>query len=123
MTTNTRSRLAIMAGMLGLAGTLASPHAAAQAASSAPLLAAACFNCHGTDGRSPGPIASIAGRPEAELLLKLKAFKANPPPAGTTVMNRLAKGYSDADLEALARHFSQIKAQPTRAAAAKGDRK
>lgn len=87
-------------------------------------LAGACFNCHGTDGRSPGSIVSIAGRPELELATKLKAFKSEPPPAGTTIMNRIARGYSDADLEALAAYFSGIKAASAAPRAkVKGDRK
>jgi sulfide dehydrogenase cytochrome subunit len=72
------------------------------------LLAASCANCHGTDGRSPGSIPSIAGRPEAVLKRQLLAFKSDAPPAGTTIMNRLGKGLSDAQVDALARHFSQI---------------
>lgn len=87
-------------------------------------LAGACFNCHGTDGRSPGSIGSIAGRPELELATRLKAFKSDPPPAGTTIMNRIARGYSDADLEALAAYFAGIKAAPAAPRAkVKGDRK
>lgn len=72
------------------------------------VLAAACANCHGTDGRSPGSIPSIAGRPETVLAQQLKAFKSDTPPAGTTIMNRLAKGLSDAQIDALAQHFSRI---------------
>ncbi|MCK9509676.1 MAG: hypothetical protein M0R28_00400 [Pigmentiphaga sp.] len=70
--------------------------------------AATCFTCHGTGGTSPGSIPSIAGRPESVLLMQLKGFQADPPPAGTTVMNRLAKGYSAEELAALARYFSQV---------------
>jgi len=77
------------------------------------VLAATCANCHGTDGRSPGSIPTIAGRPEAILASQLNAFKSDNPPAGTTVMNRLTKGLSDAQIGALATHFSQIaKTQP-----------
>jgi len=72
------------------------------------VLAAACASCHGTDGRSPGSIPSIAGRSESILNDQLKAFKSDHPPAGTTVMNRLVKGLSDQQLAALAVHFSQI---------------
>lgn len=72
------------------------------------VLAASCANCHGTDGRSPGSIPTIAGRPESILNKQLKTFKADTPPAGTTIMDRLAKGLSDVQIDALARHFSQI---------------
>mgnify|MGYP001765275666 CR=1 FL=1 len=79
------------------------------------MLAGPCANCHGTDGRSPGPIVPIAGRPEAILLGQLKAFKSETPPPATTIMNRIAKGYSDEQLSALAKYFAAIKP-----AAAKG---
>jgi len=82
--------------------------AAEQSTFDVTVLAASCANCHGTDGRSPGSIPSIAGRPESILGEQLKAFKSDNPPAGTTVMNRLAKGLSDEQLDALALHFSQI---------------
>jgi sulfide dehydrogenase cytochrome subunit len=82
------------------------------------VLAGPCANCHGTDGRSPGVIPSIAGRPEAVLKAQLKAFKAETPPPGTTIMNRLMKGYTDEQIDALAKYYAQLKPAP--AAAAKG---
>jgi sulfide dehydrogenase cytochrome subunit len=62
---------------------------------------------------------SIAGRPEVLLLEQLKAFKSDTPPPGTTIMNRLAKGYTDEQLAALAAHFSKISATAPAAAPAK----
>lgn len=73
----------------------------------ASLLAGTCANCHGTDGRSPGAIPSIAGKPFPVLSAQLAAFKAGEA-KDTTVMTRLALGYTDEELEALARHFSEI---------------
>lgn len=73
------------------------------------LLAGPCMNCHGPEGRSPGVIPSIAGLSEVSLKTKLIAFKSDTPPAGTTIMNRLAKGYSDAQIESLARYYAQMK--------------
>jgi len=100
-----------VAAILGLGVTLiTAPSAAAQSAADIAVLAGPCANCHGPDGRSPGQIVSIAGRPEAVLLAQLKAFKSDSPPPGTTVMNRLAKGYTDEQLSALASHFSKISA-------------
>lgn len=88
-----------------LAAVLAGAAAAQEADAS--LLAGACANCHGTDGRSPGSIPPLAGKPFAVLSAQLAAFKAGEA-RDATVMTRLALGYSDAELEALARHFSQI---------------
>jgi cytochrome c553 len=84
---------------------------AAQSADVA-VLASSCANCHGTDGRSPGAIPSIAGRPETVLRGQLKAFKADTAPAGTTIMPRLVKGYGDEQLDALATYFSKMEAKP-----------
>lgn len=72
------------------------------------LLAAACASCHGTDGSFVGPIPAIAGRPADVLSTQLLNFK-HRAPAGTTVMDRLAKGYTDEELRALASHFSSIR--------------
>lgn len=72
------------------------------------VAAGSCANCHGTDGQSATLIPTIAGRPESTLLAQLRAFQADTPPPGTTIMNRLIKGFKDEELAALARHFSQI---------------
>lgn len=106
------SRGALLAALVAGAG-LAPATAAEQSTFDVTVLAAACANCHGTDGRSPGSIPTIAGRPEAALFEQLKAFKADTPPAGTTVMNRLAQGLSDEQLAALALHFSQVAKSPS----------
>lgn len=106
----------VSAGLASTVGALAlglSAPAQAQSTFDVTVLAASCANCHGTDGRSPGGMPSLAGRPEAVLKAQLMAYKSDTPPAGTTVMNRLAKGYSDDELAALAKHFSQIKPQAT----------
>jgi len=106
----TFSRLAVagaFAAGLALTGLSAGP-AAAQADLQTSVLAGSCASCHGTDGHSPGAIPPIAGRPEAVLRAQLQAFKAGETP-DTTVMTRIAKGFSDEQIEALARHFSSIK--------------
>lgn len=96
-----------------LAGPGVAPAAAEPSTFDVTVLAASCANCHGTDGHSPGSIPSIAGRPESILGSQLRAFQSDNPPAGTTVMNRLMKGLSEAQIDALARHFSQIARSPS----------
>jgi sulfide dehydrogenase cytochrome subunit len=83
--------------------------AQAQSALDASVLAAPCANCHGTDGKSNGKIPTLAGRPAATIAAMLKAYKGETPPPGTTIMNRLAKGYTDEQIEALAKFFSEKK--------------
>lgn len=99
------NRYALLAAGAIASGVLIAGPAIAQ--SEAGVLAGSCANCHGTDGISPGAIPTIAGLPFDYLLEQLVAFKADEVP-GTTVMSRIAKGYTDEELEALARHFSQI---------------
>lgn len=87
----------------------------AQAATDAPaalraqdvaVLAATCANCHGPDGRSTGGIPQLRGVGEAHLLQRLQAFKAGTA-KDATVMTRLAKGYEDEQIKALAAWFSK----------------
>ena len=72
-------------------------------------LAANCAQCHGTDGHAaPGSaLPSIAGMPRDYLVTQLKAFKAGTRAA--TVMQQLARGYSDAQLDQLAAWFAAQK--------------
>ena len=62
-----------------------------------------CYSCHGTDGRSPGSIPSLTGKNAEQALLVLKEFKSGR--LAATVMTRHAKGYTDAELEALANYI------------------
>lgn len=71
------------------------------------LLAAACANCHGTDGKLGGAIPAIAGRPASVLENQLQAFKQGQI-ANATIMDRISRGYSDDELKRLAQHFSRI---------------
>ena len=62
-----------------------------------------CYSCHGTDGRSPGVIPSLTGKNADQTLLMLKAYKSGQ--LAATVMTRQAKGYTDAELEAMANYI------------------
>lgn len=82
-------------------------------------LARTCNGCHGVDGVSVGPnMPSIGGLPEAYLKNLLLQWKTGERYAAT--MDRHVKGYSDAELEALATYFSKLPWVP---AAQKADAK
>ena len=81
----------------------ASAPAQAEIASGA-VLANTCFSCHGTDGKSVGDMPSIAGKSEDFITQKLKAFRSDELEA--TIMNRIAKGFTDEEIAALAKFFS-----------------
>jgi cytochrome c553 len=70
-------------------------------------VAANCANCHGTDGRSRGIIPPLAGKDRATLVRQLTEFRDGKRPS--TVMQQLAKGYSDAQIEAAAAYFAAQK--------------
>lgn len=64
------------------------------------MLGAACTTCHGPGGRSPGPIPSIDGLAPDAIRTSLLGFKRGQLPA--TIMDRIAKGFSDGEIDALA---------------------
>ena len=67
-------------------------------------IAANCANCHGTDGRSRAAIPSLAGQDAAVIVQRVKEFRDGRRAA--TVMQQLAKGYTDAQIEAAAAYFA-----------------
>jgi cytochrome c553 len=70
-------------------------------------LAATCANCHGTNGVSVGEVPSLAGKSRDELLGKMQAFKTGALPG--TIMQQLAKGYTDEQIELVAGWFATQK--------------
>lgn len=77
---------------------------------SAAMLSNACAGCHGTHGASAGPsMPSLAGQSKAFFIDSMKKFKSGDRPG--TVMSRLAKGYSDEQIVAMAEFFSKQKPQ------------
>ncbi len=85
--------------------------AAASAQSPDPNLArnlsAGCANCHGTNGASKGGTASLAGQSKDVLVRKMQDYKAGKTPA--TIMQQLAKGYTDEQIELMAGYFAAQK--------------
>ena len=88
-----------------LLATLAAGLSAAPALADPATLAAACSGCHAADPAVATAVPPLFGRPEADTLEALRAFRAGTRPA--TVMDRLAKGYSDEELAALAAYFAR----------------
>ena len=76
----------------------------------AAMLAYTCAGCHGTNGVSNGPaIPTIAGMAEDTFTDSMAAFKDEEGGKKPTIMNRIAKGYSDEDIAAMAGFFSKQK--------------
>ena len=68
------------------------------------LLSISCAGCHGTGGHSTGAIPSIYGRSAQSIAETLRAFRDGQRPS--TVMIRIAKGYSDTEIDAVAREIA-----------------
>ena len=66
-----------------------------------------CAGCHGTDGVSQGAAPSLKGKPAAATSSMLKLFKAGTLPA--SIMNRIAKGYTDEQIDAVAKYYETLK--------------
>jgi sulfide dehydrogenase cytochrome subunit len=83
--------------------------ATAEAAPPSPaMLSNACAGCHGTNGGSAGPVMpSLAGQSKEAIVVALQKFKSGERPS--TIMGRLAKGYSDADFAAMGDYFASQK--------------
>ena len=80
-------------------------HAASAADLAVEALAAPCAGCHGTDGVSVGTAApTIAGLPKEYFNDAMFGYKTDTKPS--TVMGRIAKGYDDKQVEALAAYFN-----------------
>ncbi|MBS0447844.1 MAG: c-type cytochrome [Proteobacteria bacterium] len=97
-------RRALLAAALG--GVVATAHADGSAELRLRSLAATCAGCHGTDGRAAADatLPALAGMDAAVLAERMRAFKAGTRPG--TVMPQIAKGYSDAQIAALAGYFA-----------------
>jgi len=104
----TIKRVACLLALPWLAGT-----AYAQASSdpdlrAAGVLASNCANCHGTLGNAQGAMPSLAGQQKTYIVEQMRAFRDGKRPA--TIMQQLAKGYTDQQIDLIAEFFSRQKA-------------
>ena len=98
---------ALVALVVGAAAAAAPPNSA--------MLSNACAGCHGTNGGSAGPaMPSLAGQSKEAIVEAMKKFKSGERPS--TIMGRLAKGYTEADFAAMGDFFSGQKLHVTRQA-------
>ncbi len=75
---------------------------------SATMIANTCAGCHGTYGASNGPSIPILGGMSAVYLVEMmEAFKADDIPS--TIMGRLAKGYTTEEFERMGEYFAKQK--------------
>jgi sulfide dehydrogenase cytochrome subunit len=93
----------LLAALAALISCSMASIASAQAQKSQSVLgrnvAANCASCHGTNGRSVSGMPALAGRPRGEIARMLREFRDGKRPA--TIMQQIAKGYSDAQIDAV----------------------
>jgi len=74
----------------------------------ASMLANTCNACHGPDGSTYGPATpSISGVNMDYLIDTMQAYKSGA--RHSTIMGRIARGYTDAEIKAISKHFSKQK--------------
>lgn len=76
-------------------------------ASDVRVMAANCAYCHGPDGKSQGPIPSLAGLDKGYFIQQMKDFKSGERPS--VVMQKHALGYTEEECRKLADWFAAVK--------------
>ena len=94
------------------AGVLAVSTTAMAAPPSAAMLSNACGGCHGTNGGSAGlTMPSLAGQSKEAIVDAMTKYKSGE--RKSTIMGRLAKGYTPEQINAMGDFFSQQKLHVT----------
>jgi cytochrome subunit of sulfide dehydrogenase len=96
-----------MSKSLAAAIGCASIAVAAVASAEPPAGAAACSGCHPASTRVTSPVPRLAGREAAAIVTAMRDFR-----AGTragTVMDRIAKGFTDEEIQAIAAWYATQK--------------
>ncbi len=77
---------------------------------SAAMLGNTCAGCHGTNGNSNGPATpTIAGISSEYFIDAMNEYKSGERPS--TIMSRIAKGYTEEEIKAMAGFFAKQKMQ------------
>ena len=75
------------------------------AAPNAALIAANCAVCHGQGGAGAGDIAKINDQAPKQIAENMRALRDGKKPS--TIMGRITKGYSDAQIDAVSNHLGK----------------
>ena len=100
-----------LAVLLGSGLLLGGVHVSA--APTATMLADTCAGCHGTDGNSVGPATpTIAGMSAAYFKDTMEAYQSGD--RKSTIMGRIAKGYTKDEIKLMGDHFAALEFAPTK---------
>ena len=92
-----------MAAAIGLASIAAATAAAADS----PPGAASCTGCHPASARVASPVPRLAGHDRAAIVKAMRDFRSGQ--RAGTVMDRIAKGFTDDEIQAIAAWFAAQK--------------
>jgi sulfide dehydrogenase cytochrome subunit len=100
------SKLAFLTGALALGiSSAASAGGTGTATATASMLSNTCNGCHGVNGNSAGPATpSIAQMEKVTFFDAMKAMQSDE--MYSTIMGRIARGYTDDELHLMADHFA-----------------
>jgi sulfide dehydrogenase cytochrome subunit len=97
-----------MRALAAFAATLlAAAAAVAQDGPSGQAMVQTCYVCHGPDGRSVEGVPALMRGQKEFVARQMTEFKADRRPA--TIMNRVAKSYSDEQIVAIADYLAALK--------------
>jgi cytochrome subunit of sulfide dehydrogenase len=80
---------------------------AVSAAPEPPVGASSCSGCHAANPAADTAVPRLAGRKAEDIVAQMQAFKSGERPS--TVMGRIAKGFTAAEVEAIAAWYAQQK--------------
>lgn len=98
-----RSRILAAGIAVSMMAMAVAPQVAADPTRGA-LITSSCFACHSIDGT--GNMPNLVGYPRDLLISQMKAFKDGSRQG--TIMNRLAKGYSDEEIVQMGDYFAKV---------------
>jgi cytochrome c553 len=96
---------AVTAAAVAVPAMIAAPAWAQADAGAARYIAANCANCHGTAGVARGGMPSLAGQKKEQIASRVREFRDGKRAA--TLMHQIAKGYSDAQIDAIAEEIAR----------------
>jgi sulfide dehydrogenase cytochrome subunit len=93
--------------LVGAVVLVASGAPALAASSEPPAGASSCSGCHAAGARVDTTVPRLIGRSAADIVSQMQAFKTGQ--KQSTVMDRIAKGFTDPEVQAIAEWYAQQK--------------
>lgn len=101
---------AVLGAVTALAAAPVSVSAEGLSARAVANLTNNCYSCHGPGGRSPGTIPGLAKLKASRIASDMKDFRSGA--QESTVMGRMAKAYTDEEIEAIAHFIADLNNPP-----------